>query len=81
MPDDYHPLMPRRDPERVDLGRMQADIEFLIQRIERLREEQALKPVYTMVGSAAIVIHNPNPWETPSTRTRGSPYRTRPLLW
>jgi methanogenic corrinoid protein MtbC1 len=35
---------------------MQADIEFLIQRIERLREEQALKPVYTMVGSAAIVI-------------------------
>ena len=56
MPDDYHPLMPRRDPERVDLGRMQADIEFLIQRIERLREEQALKPVYTMVGSAAIVI-------------------------
>jgi len=31
MPDDNHPLMPRRDPERVDLGRMQADIEFLIQ--------------------------------------------------
>ena len=56
MPDGYHPLMPWRDPERVDFGRMQADIEFLIQRIERLREEQALKPVYTMVGSAAIVI-------------------------
>ena len=37
MPDDYHPLIPPRDPERVDLGRMQADIEFLIQRIERLR--------------------------------------------
>ena len=58
MPDDYHPLMPRRDPERVDLGRMQADIEFLIERVARLptRQEQALKPIYTMIGSAAIVI-------------------------
>jgi hypothetical protein len=33
-----------------------ADLEFLIERVERLRREQALKPLYTMVGSAAIVI-------------------------
>ena len=56
MPDDYHPPMPRRNPEDIDFGAIKADLKFLIQRIERLREEQALKPVYTMVGSAAIVI-------------------------
>jgi len=32
MPDDYHPPMPRHDPERVDLGRIQSDLEFLIER-------------------------------------------------
>ena len=58
MPDHCIPKMARRDPERVDLGRMQADIEFLMGQIARLptRKEQALKPLYTMVGSAAIVI-------------------------
>jgi hypothetical protein len=30
--------------------------EFLIERVERFRTEQALKPLYAMVGSAAIVI-------------------------
>jgi hypothetical protein len=58
MPDDHHPLMPRRNPEDIDLGRIQSDLEFLIERVSRLptRQEQALKPLYTMVGSAAIVI-------------------------
>jgi hypothetical protein len=34
------------------------DLEFLIERVLRLptRKEQALKPLYIMVGSAAIVI-------------------------
>jgi hypothetical protein len=56
MPDDYHPTMPRRNPGDIDLGAIKADLEFLIERGERHRWEQALKPLYTMVGSAAIVI-------------------------
>jgi hypothetical protein len=58
MPDDHHPLDRRPDPERVDLGRIQSDIEFLIERVSRLptRKEQALKPLYVMVGSAGLVI-------------------------
>jgi hypothetical protein len=58
MPDDHHALMPRRVPEQIDLGAIKADLEFLIERVSRLptRREQALKPLYTMIGSAAIVI-------------------------
>ena len=58
MPDDYHPPMPRRNPEDIDLGAIKADLEFLIERVVRLptRKEQALKPLYVMVGSAGIVI-------------------------
>jgi hypothetical protein len=56
MPDDYHPPMPRRNPEDIDLGAIKADLEFLIDRFTRFRKEQALKPLYTMIGSAAIVI-------------------------
>jgi hypothetical protein len=43
MPDDHHPLMPRRNPEDVDLGAIKPDLEFLIERVERLRSEQALR--------------------------------------
>jgi len=45
MPDDHHPLMPRRNPEDIDLGAIKADLEFLIERVARLptRKEQALK--------------------------------------
>jgi hypothetical protein len=32
MPDDYHPTMPRRNPEDIDLGAIKADLEFLIER-------------------------------------------------
>ena len=56
MPDDHRPLMPRRNPEDIDLGAIKADLEFLIDRTERFRRKQALKPLYVMVGSAAIVI-------------------------
>jgi len=54
MPDDHHPLMPRRNPEDIDLGAIKTDLEFLIERISRLRsrKEQALKPIYVMVGRA-----------------------------
>jgi hypothetical protein len=34
--------------------RIKANLEFLIERGERFRKKQALKPLYTMVGSAAI---------------------------
>ena len=55
---DALPLDRRPDPEHVSLGRIQADLEFLIERVERLptRKEQALKPLYVMFGSAAVVI-------------------------
>jgi hypothetical protein len=56
MPDDYHPPMPRRNPEDIDLSAIKADLEFLIEWGEGFRKEQALKPLYTMVGAAAIVI-------------------------
>ena len=46
----------RRNPEDIDLGAIKADLEFLIERGEQFRREQALKPLYTMIGSAAIVI-------------------------
>ena len=52
MPDDHHPLMPRRNPEDIDLGAIKADLEFLIEQVTRFRREQALKPLYTMIGSA-----------------------------
>jgi hypothetical protein len=48
--------MPRRNPEDIDLGAIKTDLEFLIERVTRFRKEQALKPLYTMIGSAAIVI-------------------------
>ena len=48
--------MPRRNLEDIDLGAIKADLEFLIERGERFRKEQTLNPLYTMVGSAAIVI-------------------------
>jgi hypothetical protein len=48
--------MPRRNPEQLDLAGIKADLEFLIERGERFRKEQALKPLYTMIGSAVIVV-------------------------
>jgi hypothetical protein len=56
MPDDHHPLMPRGNPGDIDLSAIKADLEFLVEWVTRFRKEQALKPVYTMIGSAAIVI-------------------------
>jgi hypothetical protein len=58
MPDDQHPLNPRRNPEDIDLGAIKTDLEFLIEQVSRLptRKEQVLKPLYVMVGSAGLVI-------------------------
>ena len=50
--------MPRRNPEDIDLGAIKADLEFLIERVTQFRKEQALKPLYTMIGGAAIVSLN-----------------------
>jgi hypothetical protein len=54
--------MPRRNPEDIDLGAIKADLEFLIERGERFRREQALKPLYTMVASAGVVIARIEPF-------------------
>jgi hypothetical protein len=40
MPDDHHPIMPRRYPEDIDLGAIKADLEFLIERTERFTRMQ-----------------------------------------
>ena len=42
MPDDYHPPMPRRNPEDIDLGAIKADLEFLIERTERFPTRKEL---------------------------------------
>ena len=42
--------MPRRNPEDIDLAAIKTDLEFLIERVERFRREQALRPLYVMVG-------------------------------
>jgi len=55
MPDDHHPFDRGPDPEQIDLAAIKTDLEFLIERVEQFRREQALKPLYTMIGSAAIV--------------------------
>ena len=36
MPDDHHPLMPRRNPEDIDLGAIKVDLEFLIESVSKL---------------------------------------------
>jgi hypothetical protein len=48
--------MPRRSPKDIDLSAIKADLEFLIERVERHRKEQPFKPLFVMVGSAGIVI-------------------------
>jgi len=45
MPDDHHPILPRRNPEDVDLAAIKADLEFIIEQQSRARKEQALKPL------------------------------------
>lgn len=47
--------MPRRNPEDIDLGAIKADLEFLIEQVTRFRKEQALKPLYTMIGAAIVI--------------------------
>jgi len=49
MPDDHHPLTPRRNPEDIDPGAINADLEFLIDGVTRFRKERALNPLYTMI--------------------------------
>ena len=58
MPNEYRLTPPRPEPERIDLSAIKTDIEFLIERVSKLptRREQALKPLYVMVGSAGIVV-------------------------
>jgi len=57
MPDEPR-LVPRRNPEQIDLAAIKTDLEFLVDRVARLptRQQQALRPLYVMVGSAGLVI-------------------------
>jgi len=59
MPDDHHPLMPRPDPERIDLGAIKADLEFLIERGERLTRQ-------LNSGAASLAVASSVPGKTPS---------------
>jgi hypothetical protein len=42
---------------RIEIGEIADDLEFLMERVSLLptRKEQALKPLYTMIGIAAII--------------------------
>jgi hypothetical protein len=55
MPDDHDPLMPRRNPERIDLAAIKTDLEFLMERLSKLPtcQELALRPLYVIFGGAA----------------------------
>jgi hypothetical protein len=58
MPDEYRLTPPRPDPERIDLAAIKTDLEFLIERVSKIptRREQALKPLYVIVGGTGLVI-------------------------
>jgi hypothetical protein len=49
-------MPPRRNPEDFNLAAIKINLGFLIEDLTRLRMEQALKPLYSMIGSAAIMI-------------------------
>jgi hypothetical protein len=36
IPDNLHLPLPRRQPEEINLGRIQSDLEFLIERVSKL---------------------------------------------
>jgi hypothetical protein len=60
MPDDLeYPLTLRQaDQARTDFAAIADDLDFIKSQLARLptRKEQALKPLYIMVGSAGLVI-------------------------
>lgn len=41
-PDDFHPLCPRYNPEDINLGRIQSDLEFLIERVSKLATRRGI---------------------------------------
>jgi len=57
MPDDHHPLKPRREPERIDLGAIKIDpnSDRTVSRLPT-RQELALRSLYVIAGSASLVI-------------------------
>jgi hypothetical protein len=57
MPDGHPPNLPRHEPERIDLGAIKTDLEFGSNRRSAPNDQQqALRPLYVMVGSAGRVI-------------------------
>jgi hypothetical protein len=58
MPDDTHPLMPRRNPEDVDLGAIKTHLQFIMERLSKFptRQELALRPLLVIAGSAGLGI-------------------------
>jgi hypothetical protein len=52
------PPCPRYYPEDINLGRIQSDLEFLIERVSKLptRRELVLRPLLVVAESAGLVI-------------------------
>jgi hypothetical protein len=48
----------RADQARTDFAAIESDLEFIVEQLARLptRKEMALRPLYVVFGSAAIVI-------------------------
>jgi hypothetical protein len=45
MPDDQ-PYLPRREPERIDLGAIKTDLEFLMERLSKLPTRKELVQIF-----------------------------------
>jgi hypothetical protein len=56
MPDEHYPTFPRRDPERIFQAAIQTDLEFVIERIERLPTRKELaRAALGIIFSTAII--------------------------
>jgi hypothetical protein len=59
MPDDLHLPLPRRQPEDMSLGRIQSDLEFLIEQVSWLPNpegtEPALRPLLIIAGAQGLL--------------------------
>ena len=58
MPDEHQLTLRQAHQARTDFAAIESDLEAIMERLSRLptRKEQALKPLYNMVGSAGLVI-------------------------
>jgi hypothetical protein len=67
MPDDHHTVMPRRNPEDINLGAIKTDLEFIMERLSKLptRRELIRFRIWAALGlcvAALIGVHMWTQW-------------------